>query len=582
MSVGSVGSTGPLFMASTPTITGPRPSVPETPQITPVSNPNAFQSTQAVGNSTLGATTAKDEVCKAVDGCETPDGSVPDLDSETTGMEGMDGGDIDGDFADATGESLAVEGGSDGTEEVSEGGEADETEETGEADETDEAEGSEETSEADGDSEVSDADGGGDVAEADGGGEVAEAGGDGTVGESDGDESEGDETSPGAETQAGAAGVPATASQPGSQPGGAEQTAADGGGDKPIPVGGLISKTALTVSRGMNALGEYNKAPDARQGLVKPMPPVQGSSPGGNVSGAKLNTTTAVGTARHISNLADGNFTGSDVVAAGELASTAAGALHTRQGSEATARLVQRAGGVAAGAGIAGFAVNLATQDYSKIGSNISALASDPGNANLQSQAAADIRGVGAGVQDVVNAARGAVPTLEAAKGTLGTATTTAGRIAERAAGPAAHAAATASRAVGRLAPGVNIAVAAMDTAVAASDISKAMKNPTRDNVVNAGLSSIVAAGSIAAASNVPVVSQVGAAVSMAGDAAKLVYNNRAAIGKAASSAASAVGNAASSAASTVRNAASNAASAATTAVSNKANQAYAWAKSWF
>ncbi len=592
MSVGGINSTGPLFMASTPTITGPRPTAPtptEAPQAT--SNPSAFQSSQAVGNSTLGATTSKEEVCKAVDNCDSPDGSVPELEGETTGMEGQE---LDGDFADATGEMPTVEsaeGGSEGSQEVSEGGESGEaegTEETGEADgpeessESDGPEGAEETGEAGGPEESSESDG------PEGAEETGESGGPEESGEaSEGSKSEGSETTPGAEAQAGASGTASTAPQPAAQGEGGEA-----GGDKPLPVSGLVSKTALTLSRTMNAVGEFNKAPDARQGLVKPMPgPV--TAPSGNVTGAKLNTTTAVGTARHLTNLADGNFTGSDVVAAGELANTAAGALHTKQGSQATAVLLQRAGGLAAGAGVAGFAVNLATRDFSATGQNIAALKDDPGNADLQSQVAADVRGVTNGVQDVVNAARGAAPTLEAARGTLGTATTTAGRIAERAAGPAAHAAASASRAVGRLAPGVNIAIAVVDTAAAAADINKAMKNPTRDNVVNAGLSSIVAAGSIAAASNVPVVSQVGAAVSMAGDAAKLVYNNRAAIGRAASSAAttvtraassaaSAVSNAASNAASSVRNAASSAASAATAAVSNKAGEAYAWAKSWF
>jgi hypothetical protein len=315
-------------------------------------------------------------------------------------------------------------------------------------------------------------------------------------------------------------------------------------------VGGLISKTALTVSRGLNTVAEYKKAPEARQGLVKPMPAPQGAAPPpGNVTGAKLNTATAVGTVRHISNLADGNLTGSDLVSAAELGNTAAGALHTKQGSQATAVLLQRAGGVAAGAGVAGFAVNLANRDFSATGQNVSALMRDPGNAELQSQLGADLHGLTSGVQDITNAARGAVPTLEAARGTLGTATTTAGRIAERAAGPAAHAAASASRAVGRFAPGVNVALAVVDGAAAVADINKAMKNPTRDNVVQAGLSGVRALGSGMAASNAPGLSQLGATIAMGADAAKLVYEHRAAI---------------------------------TLAVSNKASQAYNWAKSWF
>ncbi len=555
MSVGSVGSTGPLFMASTPTITGPRPTAstpPETPKIT--SNPSAFEGQIGSGPPPLGATTSKEEVCKAVDGCESPDGSVPELDGETTGMEGQE---LDGDFADATGEMPEVEsaeGGSDGPQEVSEGGEAEGPEEASESDGPD---GPEETGESDGPDgpeEAGESDGPdgpeetGDAGGPDGPEETAESGGPEAGGEaSEGSKSEGTETTPGAEAQAGAAGTASTAPQPasqGEQPGG---QAGENQSFNPTQVGG---KALLTATRTATAVNEYRKAPDARQGLVKPMPAPQGATPSsGNVTGAKLNTVTAAGTVRHLSNLADGNLTGSDVVAAGELANTAAGALHTKQGSQATAVLLQRAGGMAAGAGVAGFAVNLANRDFSATGQNISDLMRDPGNAELQSQLGADLHGLASGVQDITNAARGAVPALEAAKGTLGTATTTAGRIAQKAAGPAAHAAASASRAAGRLVPGVNVALAVVDGAAAAADINKAMKNPTRDNVVQAGLSGVRALGSAVAATNIPGASQAGAAVAMAADAAKLAYEHRDAIAS---------------------------------AVSNKASAAYAWAKSWF
>lgn len=384
----------------------------------------------------------------------------------------------------------------------------------------------------------------------------------------------------------------------------------DGNEDEPVPEESLpgtalVSKAGLTVSRGATAYNAVSSG--AETGIVAPMPdPLTDVLPS-TVSGAKANAATIAGTVRHTTNLLDGNFTGGDVVAVGDLANTAAGVVHNRGSSEATARLVQRAGGLAAGAGVAGFAVNLASQDYGQMGQNIQAVLADPGNEELRTQAVADGRGLATGVQDLVNASRAAVPTLEAASGTLGAATTTAGRVAERAVGPGMRAAATAGRMAGRFAPGVNIAVAALDTAVAANDISRALNNPTRDNVVNAALSSVTALGSVAAASNIPVVSQVGAGVSMASDAAKLVYNNRAAIARTATQAVTAtrtyvrtqatravtavaqsrpVRQAAQAVAATrtyVRSQASRAVAAVTqSSAGRQAAQAYNWARSWF
>lgn len=79
----------------------------------------------------------------------------------------------------------------------------------------------------------------------------------------------------------------------------------------------------------------------------------------------------------------------------------------------------------------------------------------------------------------------------------------------------------TAAKSAGRFVPGMNVAIAAVDTGIAATDIKKAVDNPTPKNVTKAVLGSITAAGSIAAASNVPVVSQVGAGVSIVSDVAK-------------------------------------------------------------
>jgi hypothetical protein len=98
-------------------------------------------------------------------------------------------------------------------------------------------------------------------------------------------------------------------------------------------------------------------------------------------------------------------------------------------------------------------------------------------------------------------------------------ATRTAGGAAAKVA--AKTGAKTAAKSAGRFVPGMNVAIAAVDTGIAASDIKKAVDNPTTKNVTKAVLGSITAAGSIAAASNVPGVSQVGAGVAIVSDVAK-------------------------------------------------------------
>ncbi|GHG68308.1 hypothetical protein [Comamonas sp. JC664] len=85
---------------------------------------------------------------------------------------------------------------------------------------------------------------------------------------------------------------------------------------------------------------------------------------------------------------------------------------------------------------------------------------------------------------------------------------------AARAAGTAARGAlagggTAVARAAGRFAPGLNVAIAAADTAVAVSTIAD--PNASAGKKITAG---VTALGSIAAATNIPVVSQVGAAVS--------------------------------------------------------------------
>jgi hypothetical protein len=91
-----------------------------------------------------------------------------------------------------------------------------------------------------------------------------------------------------------------------------------------------------------------------------------------------------------------------------------------------------------------------------------------------------------------------------------------------------AKGAGTAARLAGRFAPGLNIAMAGVDTAIAARTLS----DPNA-SVASKVTSSITAAGSIAAATNIPIVSQVGAGISAASSIAGAVIENKDQIGKA-------------------------------------------------
>ncbi len=126
-------------------------------------------------------------------------------------------------------------------------------------------------------------------------------------------------------------------------------------------------------------------------------------------------------------------------------------------------------------------------------------------------------KAVGKAVSSAAGEAAKATGTL--AKGVLGSGTRSAAKAAlstvGKAAGEAAvkqgakAAAGTAAKALGRFAPGVNVAIAAMDVANAGATLMD--KNAGVGKKVT---SVITAVGSIAAATNIPVVSQVGAAVS--------------------------------------------------------------------
>jgi hypothetical protein len=86
-----------------------------------------------------------------------------------------------------------------------------------------------------------------------------------------------------------------------------------------------------------------------------------------------------------------------------------------------------------------------------------------------------------------------------------------AGASAARAAAPGVLAA-TAGRAASRFVPGLNVAIAAADTVAFGSEVANAVRGDV--NVGKLVTSGVTALGSIAAATNIPVVSQVGAAVS--------------------------------------------------------------------
>ncbi len=75
--------------------------------------------------------------------------------------------------------------------------------------------------------------------------------------------------------------------------------------------------------------------------------------------------------------------------------------------------------------------------------------------------------------------------------------------------------ASTVGRAAARFVPGLNVAMAVVDTGLAARDTYRAVQNPTAANIGRATFSGVTALGSIAAATNIPIVSQIGAGVSV-------------------------------------------------------------------
>lgn len=100
----------------------------------------------------------------------------------------------------------------------------------------------------------------------------------------------------------------------------------------------------------------------------------------------------------------------------------------------------------------------------------------------------------------------------------------------------AAKGAGTAAKLAGRFAPGVNVAIAALDVGIAVKTITD-----PKASIAAKVTSGITALGSVAAATNIPIVSQVGAAVSVASTAVGMAIENFGAIKNVASKVGSAV-----------------------------------------
>lgn len=131
-------------------------------------------------------------------------------------------------------------------------------------------------------------------------------------------------------------------------------------------------------------------------------------------------------------------------------------------------------------------------------------------------------KGIGLGLAGKINSniiKTGALALGGNAKG-VATALKTA-ETATKAAGAAAKGAGTAAKLAGRFAPGLNIGIAAMDVGIAIKTISD-----PKASVAAKVTSGITALGSVAAATNIPIVSQVGAAVSLASTAVGAAIEN--------------------------------------------------------
>jgi hypothetical protein len=92
---------------------------------------------------------------------------------------------------------------------------------------------------------------------------------------------------------------------------------------------------------------------------------------------------------------------------------------------------------------------------------------------------------------------------------------------ATKAAGAAAKGAGSVAKLAGRFAPGLNVGIAALDVGIAVKTITD-----PKASIAAKVTSGITALGSVAAATNIPIVSQVGAAVSIASTAVGAVIEN--------------------------------------------------------
>ncbi|MCA9567722.1 MAG: hypothetical protein KC656_07760 [Myxococcales bacterium] len=197
-------------------------------------------------------------------------------------------------------------------------------------------------------------------------------------------------------------------------------------------------------------------------------------------------------------------------------------------GSEATATeqaragvsLVKDSGDVASSAakGVETVAKHLDTKTVTKATTEaLVAKGLDPKKAAAAAEKAAKAA-VGGGSKSAIKAAAqraGAGKLANVAKHTA-EAAASAGKSAKLAKVAAKAGGKAIGKAAARFAPGVNVAMAAIDTVAAGKDIADAWNG--KGSVGKAAVSGVRALGSIAAATNIPVVSQVGAGISAIAD----------------------------------------------------------------
>ncbi|QRK07756.1 hypothetical protein JQX13_48555 [Archangium violaceum] len=262
----------------------------------------------------------------------------------------------------------------------------------------------------------------------------------------------------------------------------------------PSGISGMFQKTPPNLSLGLNrlnAFGSVAAVPFAMYQAARDFGKARENPTTGNVLQA---VTSGIGVPRNIAAAAGAVFS----------AKTA----HTYRGAFRAAETAFRA----AAPNVSSSALRSAA--HAAASSSVDALQNGIRSGASRLINSGGVRAAESAISTAVKGGEGAIRTL------MGTGTRAAARAELRAAASGAARAATNAalhsgastlgRAAARFAPGVNVAVAAMDVTMAATTLA----NP--DASTTAKVTSVITAvGSVAAATNIPVVSQVGAAVSV-------------------------------------------------------------------